>query len=394
MTDLVGGKSNNQHNCSLESCAIQKEVDGEFIKFHALTSTYDINAGDELFLEYAQVGNGSYLLTYNHIPLDPEIIMNNQRTDVFLDLGEFLETELLRMHPNHPKIRHMKRSHIYGFFNLPKMIPMSMEDLFSQEYSCVPSIRQVLIFLQFNEQEAAKAIETSRIKSQLNPHQLHQLFLLFLRFIETSVGKPKIGQFRMLLPEDTAIRSINSCSRVEELDDSPPEATAAATQAGAQPATAASVASTASAAIAAAGKLASSMVGSVVGGSSNKAAEKASQRGKSLLTENMRSAIFLQMSERLVIEVMINRFINLFPENFHELGYSLMRDHLVSTEINIILEELCRLMHMERASQCMVCGVTGSMSKCSRCRKAYYCSAACQKVHWQYHKKICRHLSN
>jgi hypothetical protein len=104
----------------------------------------------------------------------------------------------------------------------------------------------------------------------------------------------------------------------------------------------------------------------------------------------MKSAIFLQMSERLVVEVMINRFINLFPENFHDLGYSIMRDHLVSTEINTILEELCRPIIVARATQCLVCGSSQNVSKCSRCRLAFYCSAACQKEHWPYHRVVCK----
>jgi hypothetical protein len=331
--DLVNGKPNEQHNCTLENCAIQVEVNGEFINFHALESSCDINAGDEIYLEYAQVGNSDYLMAYNHIPLDPEVIMNNQRTDVFLDLAEFLDMELLRMHPNTPYLRAMKKNHIYGFFNLPRMIPLSMEDLFSPEYSCIPAIRQVLIFLQFNEGDATNAIESSRIKSQLNPQQLHQLFLLFTKLIEESIGKPNFALFRSLLPNPHG----SPRNRVKDLahEDTP----------------------------------------------------------KPVLTDNMRSAIYLQMSERLVVEVMINRFINLFPENFHELGYSIMRTHLVSNEINVILEELMAPSNALRATQCMVCGNIGQMSKCSRCRKAFYCSAGCQKEHWLYHKKVCKNAT-
>lgn len=323
--DLVNGKPNDMHNCMLENCAIQKEVNGEFLKLHVLETLCDIHAGEEIILEYAQVGNGEYLLTYNYLPLDPEVIMNNQKTEIYLDLSEFLETELLRMHPNQPPLRRMKREHVYGFFNLPQHIPITMEDLFSQEYSCIPSIRQVLIFLQFDETDAVKAIKTSRIKSQLNPQQLHHLFHMFLKFIECSLGKPRVDLYR--------------------------------------------------------GIFGNKLVSEVPGGLSS---------NTQLLTANMKSAIYLQMSERLVVEVMINRFINLFPENFHDLGYSIMRDHLVSTEINSILEELCKPTMNSRTMQCLVCGSLVNVSKCSRCRKAYYCSPACQKEHWPYHRSVCK----
>jgi hypothetical protein len=31
----------------------------------------------------------------------------------------------------------------------------------------------------------------------------------------------------------------------------------------------------------------------------------------------------------------------------------------------------------------------GTLLKCARCRSAYYCSAACQLVHWPTHKHTC-----
>lgn len=31
----------------------------------------------------------------------------------------------------------------------------------------------------------------------------------------------------------------------------------------------------------------------------------------------------------------------------------------------------------------------GGLRLCQRCRKAQYCSRACQKAHWKQHKKVC-----
>lgn len=38
---------------------------------------------------------------------------------------------------------------------------------------------------------------------------------------------------------------------------------------------------------------------------------------------------------------------------------------------------------------CLCCGKRGKMLACSRCKLAWYCSAACQKVHWPEHKTYC-----
>jgi hypothetical protein len=370
--------------------------------------------------------------------------MNNQKTDIFLDLSEFFETELLRMHPNSPPIRSMKRQHIYGFFNLPKTIPITMEDLFSSQYSCIPSIRQVLIFLQFDENDAKKSIKTSRIKSQLSPHQLHHLFHLFLKFIECSLQKPNLALFRCLLDNKLPASMVQNYQQLISnywnhshqpivpvpalLPPSPPPKSGKkdknkkdkdnhnAANTNNNDSSNSAAAALNSSSYSSCSSLSSSLTPTSTGyfysltttfpappselinaESGNRLSPtitSGDEQVSSVLTENMKSAIYLQMSERLVIEVMINRFINLFPERFHELGYSIMREHLVSSEVNSILEELCKPMIIAPQTQCIICGSKLNLSKCSRCRKAYYCSANCQKEHWPYHRNVCRPSSS
>ena len=36
------------------------------------------------------------------------------------------------------------------------------------------------------------------------------------------------------------------------------------------------------------------------------------------------------------------------------------------------------------------CGSTDGLLRCSRCRDAFFCSAACQRAHWPFHKDACR----
>jgi hypothetical protein len=40
---------------------------------------------------------------------------------------------------------------------------------------------------------------------------------------------------------------------------------------------------------------------------------------------------------------------------------------------------------------CRACGTKeGKFRKCSRCKAAHYCSVACQKYDWQFHKRTCK----
>lgn len=50
----------------------------------------------------------------------------------------------------------------------------------------------------------------------------------------------------------------------------------------------------------------------------------------------------------------------------------------------------------QRAGACAKCGATsgsgkdGALLQCSRCRRAWYCGAACQRGHWKDHKAYCK----
>ena len=41
-------------------------------------------------------------------------------------------------------------------------------------------------------------------------------------------------------------------------------------------------------------------------------------------------------------------------------------------------------------SSCSFCQQSsGSMKRCGRCRRTTYCSAECQRMDWDFHKKLC-----
>ncbi|KAG9109090.1 hypothetical protein FRC07_008367 [Ceratobasidium sp. 392] len=45
---------------------------------------------------------------------------------------------------------------------------------------------------------------------------------------------------------------------------------------------------------------------------------------------------------------------------------------------------------MQLMNVCWVCGKTGKLSTCGKCKRPRYCSVRCQKKNWEAHKKICR----
>ena len=39
---------------------------------------------------------------------------------------------------------------------------------------------------------------------------------------------------------------------------------------------------------------------------------------------------------------------------------------------------------------CSFCGDSVALKRCSRCKKMFYCSAACQSIQWESHKPYCK----
>merc|ERR1712083_904500 len=49
------------------------------------------------------------------------------------------------------------------------------------------------------------------------------------------------------------------------------------------------------------------------------------------------------------------------------------------------------LKNLSRSLQCKLCGIrTEKLSKCSRCKRTWYCGGECQVADWRNHKEICR----
>lgn len=108
-------------------------------------------------------------------------------------------------------------------------------------------------------------------------------------------------------------------------------------------------------------------------------------------SENMLSAILLQMSERVVVEKFMNAFIDLFDDIQFPMALSIMGAHMINEEISAIISELEAAECANRLKMCFVCGGTEHVVRCSRCHLAFYCGAACQQYHWKAgHKKDCK----
>ncbi|CAH1797891.1 unnamed protein product, partial [Owenia fusiformis] len=64
------------------------------------------------------------------------------------------------------------------------------------------------------------------------------------------------------------------------------------------------------------------------------------------------------------------------------------------TDRNIIRKNgVGKLLKTNPLEICANCHSKGDMQKCSKCRKTQYCGKACQKQHWNKHKRICKIIS-
>eukprot|EP01038_Epipyxis_sp_PR26KG_P012390 gene12390-16618_t len=377
--DLFNGKPNKQHNCSLERCILNFNNGKSVHYIHSVTATRNINAGEELFLEYAQCSNGAYLLSYNHLPVDRNVIYHNNSTEVHFDFSDFLETQLLRIHPNDPNIRRVKRQHVYNHFDVPKLIIVSIEEM-TTEPSIIQTLRQVLIFVQASAKDTLESVQSLRLRvKQFEPTRI---FHLFLEFIHMNMPKPDFALFRTAIVDShleeaelsklVTIPASNSSSGVlpssHQLELAPSKSLIPTK--------------------------------SPVEGSKNEANSLVSESSAEVsvastqsndFTPNMRSAVLLQVSERIVLEFMINQFIQLFPEPHRLIATELMRpDYLISGKISQLFDEYEAKLFAASHHCCVVCGTKGKVSKCSRCKSVYYCGADCQKENWTHHKRFCK----
>lgn len=67
------------------------------------------------------------------------------------------------------------------------------------------------------------------------------------------------------------------------------------------------------------------------------------------LTENMKSAIYLHMSERLVIETLLNRFLDLFDEFQYPCALEIFGAHLIAEDFSAVVTELERPYYVLRS---------------------------------------------
>lgn len=72
----------------------------------------------------------------------------------------------------------------------------------------------------------------------------------------------------------------------------------------------------------------------------------------------------------------------------------LLDDNETKTKAQELLEQsnnssLPSALEPKSGKCCHVCGRTGDMKKCARCKAVFYCGAECQKKHWPEHKKEC-----
>lgn len=359
--DLINGITNSRHNCELEGIIIPSSR-GEYHPTHVVESTTDINAGDEILLEYAQCGNGDYLLAYNHIPMDRGVVLDNEKTDITLFMAKFFNAQLMLLHRNSPGLRKKKMKFMYENLELPDTMVLSAEEI-KAEPTIVRSIRQMLLFLLLDETQTRQTLATTRIKGQYNVDDLVELFLVM---IESNLGVPNVRELDNKLKQIAAAPVLVSTAKHNQ--DS-----------------------------------------TKVNGDNSKRDGDNKSTDNDLETKGTdgedvveyddmvdhydreQSAIFLLFSEWLATETLIELFIETLPPNQHFAAWDKMRSHLVSDKLAKIYNRHEKAMKERNMTLipncCMWCGSTGRLSTCSRCKQAFYCSGDCQKRHWKYHKR-------
>jgi hypothetical protein len=305
--DLINGKPNRKHNCTLDYIMINN------CQYRTLKTLRPIYAGQEIFLEYAQCGNGDYLIAYNHIPCDIDVIARNIYTEISLDMNKFFNDILTQLHPQSPDFRSVIKTYISTVTGVPHNLVMSLDDLRNSEMNIPQSMKQVLIFLHSDQESLKLTIQTKRIKKM--SVQPHILFQSLYYLIETQYPKPNLNIYKELVTNPN-------------------------------------------------------------------------------LNDNVKSAIFLQMSERIVIEKFINCFIDLFDDFQLPVALSIFGSHMITTEIMEILNELVKPEELLKTQICMMCGSTQRIVRCSRCHDAFYCGSKCQEEHWKIgHKQQCKKIN-
>ena len=75
-------------------------------------------------------------------------------------------------------------------------------------------------------------------------------------------------------------------------------------------------------------------------------------------------------------------------ENLRDLEILATRSR--SNNVTLLIDECTMSDRVEAAATCWNCQAARSaLKKCSVCKAAYYCDAACQKAHWRSHKRTC-----
>lgn len=67
---------------------------------------------------------------------------------------------------------------------------------------------------------------------------------------------------------------------------------------------------------------------------------------------------------------------------------------LMSNLPNSCIQKECGVGCRSKLSGCAVCGISGQLLRCSRCKNILYCSSEHQKLDWKRHKKQCKKLTN
>ena len=328
--DLMNGLPAQLHNCATYSTVLDTQ------RVQIAQTTRDIQMNEEILLSYAQKGNGKYLLTYGHLPLHREIILNNPSSTIYMNFGHFIHTELLKAYPGSASIRSQVSTFIRDTVRIPALMGLQLDSILS-DLRYIETLKVCLSILLVDEkcwarQDAAEveAARTSRPDAVVR---------LFVKFMEQNITVISLATLREVL---------HHCRRVRLSGDGasyPPEE---------------------------------------------------HRRVNHTLSSVLLYISEMRMVD-IMCTNMANSFPPAFlPVALYLMGHLMYNDDLtvlLDEHIALEMSESSHVPEVVKSSACLTCATCGSRStscmKCSRCKTVYYCDSVCQRRHWPQHRRYC-----
>jgi hypothetical protein len=110
--DLVNGISCGLATCRLALHAHPAGATGEQLPLRVIETTQDVQCGQEILLEYAELPSHLFLLNYDFLPLHPAYVLSNPMNETLAASAVFLEHAMQWRHRHNSSLRQRIKAHV------------------------------------------------------------------------------------------------------------------------------------------------------------------------------------------------------------------------------------------------------------------------------------------